>query len=59
MEYKYSVVGPQTTMADITQLAAYHLLNNGLDGFDFDVPGESEDGTKIVLHLECKVEIVG
>lgn len=59
MDEEYTVLGPESTMADVVQLAAYHLLNNGLDGFDFDIPGEAPDGTKIALHFECQVRMLG
>jgi hypothetical protein len=43
---EYSVINDKTTLSEVVQLAAYHLLNNGLDGFDFHIPGETEDGHK-------------
>lgn len=56
MEDQFTEVGPETTLTEIIEVAAFHLLNNGLDGFDFDIPGESSTGSKIVLHFSCKVE---
>ena len=58
MDEKYNVLGRDATITDLVKMAAKELIENGLDAFDFDIPGVGPDGD-IVLHFEVSIQRVG
>ena len=57
MNEQWTVLGPDTTLADLVRVAATQLIENDLNAFDFDIQGIAPDGASIVLHFECSLEI--
>ncbi|MGD9949825.1 MAG: hypothetical protein AB7U29_15295 [Desulfobulbus sp.] len=57
MPEQWIVLGPETTLADLVKVAAVQLVTDELNGFDFDIQGTAPDGSPIVLHFECSVEV--
>jgi len=55
MDEKYDLLGKDTTVADLVKIAAHELLENGLDAFDFDIPGVGPEGF-FVLHFEASIQ---
>lgn len=59
MNEQFEMLGPDATLADLVAIAASHLELNEFDGLDFDIHGEAQDGSKVILHFECRIEKIG
>lgn len=58
MDERWTILGPETKLSDLVHVVAIQLLENNLNAFDFHIEGTAPNGSSILLHFECSIEML-